>query len=220
MFFRNIKSQYAKFGNNRKLHRSSNSLIFLSTSLLIKKNRSVKKSLLSLNTLLLLTSSPVSIAEVIENTPYSFTIENKIEVASSINNSWKHFIQDIDKWWPKDHTWWGEKSRLSLDEFAGGCFCEKAESLGHSAEHMRVSHVEKHRLFRMTGGLGPLQGMGVYGALDFSFEKLDSGKTQITLRYQANGYNPKTYEQLTPIVDKVQAMQLGQLGNYLAKLNP
>lgn len=155
-------------------------------------------------------------AKVIINTQYGFTIENEVTLAQPVGVAWQHFIQDIDKWWPKDHTWWGEKSTLSLDDYAGGCFCERTSNeIGNSAEHMRVSFVDKHKLLRMTGGLGPLQGMGMYGALNWKFEALENGGTKIVMRYQANGYNPDNYEQFIPVVDKVQAIQIGAFATYL-----
>ncbi len=163
----------------------------------------------------LLCTSHASHAEVISNSAYGFTIENRITIPQPANNVWHSLVSDVDKWWPKDHTWWGEKSKLSIEAKAGGCFCEHAQAMGNSAEHMRVTHVDKHKLLRMTGGLGPLQGMGIHGALDWQLEAIDKTQTRVTLRYQANGYMPEQFEQFVPIVDKVQAIQLQGLGKYL-----
>ncbi|UAA39953.1 SRPBCC domain-containing protein [Paraneptunicella aestuarii] len=157
-------------------------------------------------------------AKVISNTEYGFTIENESIIKHSPEKAWQWFISDIDQWWPKSHSWWGEKGTFTLDDYAGGCFCEKTDAkTGNSAEHMRVNFVDKHKLLRMTGGLGPLQGMGIYGALDWRFEQTEQGDTKVTLRYQANGYNPESFKELIPIVDKVQAMQLGALVEYANK---
>ena len=78
---------------------------------------------------------------------------------------------------------------------------------------MRISFVDPEKLLRMTGGLGPLQGMGMYGSLDWVIEEL-SGKTHITLTYSVTGVNPNGYEALAPIVGKVQGQQLGQLAAF------
>ncbi len=167
-------------------------------------------------TLIMLVLSFSTQAKVISNTEFGFTIENEVTLSQSVDVTWQHFTKEIDNWWPKDHTWWGKQSTLSLDTFAGGCFCERTnKELGNSAEHMRVSFVDKHKLLRMTGGLGPLQGMGIYGALDWKFETLEKGGTKITMRYQANGHNPDSFERLIPIVDKVQAMQIGAFAKYM-----
>lgn len=151
-------------------------------------------------------------ADVLFISDNGFLIQNKITVETTRAEAWKVFTTKIDKWWPKDHTWWGEKGLLTLDDFAGGCFCEKADT--NSAEHMRVSFVEQHKKLVMTGGLGPLQGMGMFGALTWSFEDIE-GKTDITMRYQVTGIDPGGYQTLAPIVDKVQAMQLRGLLEYL-----
>lgn len=145
--------------------------------------------------------------------PHGFTVSNSITVAGDGQKAWQALVNDVDKWWPKDHTWWGEQGTLSIADKAGGCFCEIAGD--RSAEHMRISFVEPGKLLRMTGGLGPLQGMGMFGALDWQFTPQDGNKTQITLRYQVMGSNPEGYASLAPIVDKVQGQQLQALGNYV-----
>ena len=66
----------------------------------------------------------------------------------------------------------------------------------------------------MTGGLGPLQGMGMYGALDWVFESNDLG-TQVTMTYRVNGISEGGFAELAPIVDQVQGLQLGGLKTLL-----
>ena len=79
---------------------------------------------------------------------------------------------------------------------------------------MRISFVDPPSLMRMTGGLGPLQGMGMYGALEWVFESTDQG-TNVTMTYRVNGINPDGFAELAPIVDAVQAIQLGGLGSLV-----
>lgn len=156
-------------------------------------------------------------AKILTLNDYHFKIENQVQINQPPETVWQHFIDDIDAWWPKDHTWWGVKSQLSLDAEAGGCFCERTNgTTGHSAAHMQVAYVEKYKILRMTGGLGPLQEMGIYGSLDWKFSPVEDNKqqTRITLTYTANGYSPGN-TQLVPVVDKVQAQQLGSLVSYI-----
>lgn len=141
-----------------------------------------------------------------------FIVENKVQVTSDRQVTWQAFTQHVDRWWPSDHTWWGETSTLSIDSVAGGCFCEKNGN--KSAEHMRISFVDPHKLMRMTGGLGPLQGMGMYGALEWSFNAVEGG-TEVTMTYKVNGINPGGFEKLAPIVDRVQGMQLNGLKTFV-----
>ena len=154
-------------------------------------------------------------AKVLNIAEHGFIIENSITTEASQQQAWRALIDHPDKWWPADHTWWGKAEHLSIDERAGGCFCELSGN--NSAEHMRISFVDQYNLLRMTGGLGPLQGMGMHGSLDWIFTTEEDGKTQITLKYQVAGINPDGYQTLAPIVDKVQAQQLGALGEFLKK---
>ena len=79
---------------------------------------------------------------------------------------------------------------------------------------MQVVFVEPQKVLRMTGGLGPLQGMGVFGSLDWVFEPVPGG-TQITLTYRVQGFTPDGFSKLAPVVAEVQGLQLQGLANYL-----
>ena len=152
-------------------------------------------------------------AEVVDSAPEGFTVENTVEVPVDADAAWKALVGDVDRWWPRDHTWWGTASRLRIAPHAGGCFCEIAGD--RQARHMEVVFVEPGKLLRMTGGLGPLQGMGVDGVLEFRLAATDAGTTRITLFYRAGGYTPDGLAGLAPVVDRVQALQLGGLADHL-----
>ena len=79
---------------------------------------------------------------------------------------------------------------------------------------MSVTFVDPGKLMRMTGGLGPLQGMGLDGALEWRFVE-ENGGTRITMWYRAGGYTPDDLTKFVPVVDKVQGLQLGGLAEYL-----
>lgn len=151
-------------------------------------------------------------AEVLFLAETGFIVKNEVVVTTSRQQAWNIFINEVDRWWPSDHTWWGEEGTLTLDSYAGGCFCEKYNA--KSAEHMRVTFVEPFTSMRLTGGLGPLQAMGMYGALDWTFTENEQG-TLVTMTYKVNGINPQGFAQLAPIVDKVQAIQLAGLANLI-----
>lgn len=148
-------------------------------------------------------------AEVTSVSEGGFISENVVEIPVAPDAVWTHLVNDVDSWWPKDHSWW--EGTFSIDPVAGGCFCENAGS--RSAEHMRISLVDTGKLLRMTGGLGPLQGLGLYGALDWLLEKTATG-TKITLTYRVHGYLPGGYEKLAPIVASVQKIQLQGLADF------
>lgn len=151
-------------------------------------------------------------AEVKDSAPNGFTIENSQVVPVDAKTAWKALTDDVGRWWPKDHTWWGDASKLSIQPRAGGCFCEIDGE--RQAWHMTVTFVDPGSTLRMTGGLGPLQGMGLDGALEWRFAKVEGG-TKITLWYRAGGYTPDDLRKFVLVVDRVQGVQLGGLAEYL-----
>jgi uncharacterized protein YndB with AHSA1/START domain len=152
-------------------------------------------------------------ASVKDATPAGFTIENTVDVPTDPETTWTALVNDVDAWWPADHTWWGKDSVLSIEPRAGGCFCEK-NGKQQQALHMLVTMVDPGRLLRMTGGLGPLQGMGLHGALEFRLQPTATG-TRVTMFYRAGGYTPDDLVKFARIVDQVQAIQLGGLAEFL-----
>ncbi|MFP7721351.1 hypothetical protein [Lysobacter sp. A3-1-A15] len=132
-------------------------------------------------------------------------------------------VNGVDRWWPKDHTWWGVESALSIDARAGGCFCEVGGD--RQARHLEVVFTEPGTPLRMTGGLGPLQGVGLDGVLEFRLQPVrgpDGAErpdlTRIVLHYRAGGYAPDHIGAFAPVVDRVQAAQLKGLVDHLAMI--
>jgi len=162
---------------------------------------------------LVLATSGGASAEITDATASGFTVENAIRVPVGPLEAWTALVDDVDRWWPKDHTWWGTESVLSIDPRAGGCFCERKGE--QQAQHLLVVFVDPGRLLRLTGGLGPLQGMGLTGVLEFRLAPADGGGTTITMHYRAGGYTPDDLSKLAPVVDRVQALQLGGLATLL-----
>lgn len=154
----------------------------------------------------------VAAAEVKDAAPSGFTLENSAWVPVAPEAAWTHLVDDVGRWWPADHTWWGDASKLSIRAEAGGCFCEIDGQ--RQAWHMTVSFADPGKLMRMTGGLGPLQGMGLHGALEWRFAAEGEG-TRITMWYRAGGYAPDDLSGFAPIVDRVQAQQLGALAEFI-----
>lgn len=159
-----------------------------------------------------LTVSSLAQAEVKDSSPTGFTIENTQVVPVDAMTAWNALVNDVGRWWPKDHTWWGDASKLSIQARAGGCFCEINGA--QQAWHMTVTFVDPGKTLRMTGGLGPLQAMGVSGALEWRLKPAEGG-TRITLYYRAGGYTPDDLSKFVPVIDKVQGLQLGGLADYL-----
>lgn len=143
-----------------------------------------------------------------------FIVENSYEVDSTPQQVWEGLVNHVGDWWPSDHTWFGDAHNLILEARPGGCFCEIDGD--RQVEHMRISHVDPGRLLRMLGGLGPLQGMGMHGALDWQISSTGQ-RSKVTLSYRVSGVNPDGFSQLAPIVDQVQNQQLKGLIDYLSR---
>jgi len=155
-------------------------------------------------------------AEVLDSSPSGFTLENKVTVPVDAKTAWRGLVEHVGDWWPSDHTWWGKAKNLSIDPRAGGCFCEKNGK--QQAEHMHVVMVMPGELLRLKGALGPLQGMGLDGALEFRFKQADDAKsTEITMWFRNGGYTPDDLSKFVAVVDRVQKQQLGGLKTFLER---
>jgi hypothetical protein len=162
---------------------------------------------------LIVAATPAA-AKVVDVKPTGFTIDNSVTVTASAGAAWKALVGHVDEWWPKAHSWFGKSGKFRIEPRVGGCFCETAGK--RQALHMTISFVDPDRVLRMLGGLGPLQGMGLNGTMDWRLDPIDGG-TRITLHYVVGGYTTEDLIKFAPIVDQVQGQQLGALATYLAK---
>lgn len=152
-------------------------------------------------------------ADVVHSAENGFEIKMSVSVPATPEQAYSQFLK-IDEWWSSEHTWFGQAENLSLDPQAGGCFCERAD--GQSVLHMTVSFVAPNREIRLLGGLGPLQQMGLHGALTFKFIPVSDNETKIVQIYRVTGYDPNGLKKLAPIVDQVQTLQLNRLRDRFA----
>jgi hypothetical protein len=59
--------------------------------------------------------------------------------------------------------------------------------------------------------------MGLHGVLEFRLSAAEGGGTTIVMFYRAGGYTTDDLTKLAPVVDGVQAQQLGGLSAYLRR---
>jgi hypothetical protein len=145
-------------------------------------------------------------ADVKDAGPGGFTIEQKLDIAADRAKLWRTLIHP-ELWWSPDHTYSGDARKLRLDARAGGCWCESIK--GGTVEHLRVVFVQKEQLLRLSGGLGPLQGMAS-GTLSLALESRGQA-VDLTMTYRVWGYDPAGLDKLAPIVDQVLAEQMARL---------
>jgi uncharacterized protein YndB with AHSA1/START domain len=142
-------------------------------------------------------------ADVTAVGPQGFESRHAATLAMTPDAAYRRFVA-IESWWAASHTYSGDATRLSLDARVGGCWCERLD--GGGVEHLRVVYVDAGKAIRLEGGLGPLQELGVRGALTVTFEA-DGAGTRVGLVYRVGGWRDGGFAELAPIVDSVLAQQ-------------
>lgn len=93
------------------------------------------------------------------------------------------------------------------------CMFEKLPD-GGFVRHMEIVFYQPElRTLRLTGGLGPLQSMGVSGALTFTIEEKEVGAV-VRLHYFVNGSQLLKLDRLSAPVNQVLESQLQSLKKY------
>ena len=153
------------------------------------------------------------LSEVKDSSVIGFTIEDTVMISADPDDVYHALVADIGSWWDSAHTFSGNANNLSLDDKAGGCFCEKLEH-GGSVRHLEVVFAAPGKTLRMIGGLGPLQSMAVTGSMTWALNKANNGTT-VTVTYSVGGYRPGGLQKLAPLVDTVMSEQLYRLKNFI-----
>ncbi len=151
-------------------------------------------------------------ADVVVATAGGFVVRSAVVVPASPAQAWKQFVA-VASWWNKDHTFSGNSGNLYLRTSPGGCMCERLPG-GGFVEHLHVVYADKGRMLRLSGALGPLQGMGVSGAYTVEF-KTRGAQTEVVGTYVINGFDTQGLDKIAPVVDQVLS---GQLQGFAAKL--
>ena len=137
-----------------------------------------------------------------------FSVTETVHIAAPPDKVYPALIQPA-QWWSSQHTFSHDAANLSLDAKAGGCWCEKLPD-GGSVQHMTVLFVRPGGALRLRGALGPLQGLGVGGALTIEL-KAAAGGTDLTATYNVGGYLKDGLASWAPPVDGVLSEQFARL---------
>ncbi len=113
------------------------------------------------------------------------------------------------RWWSPVHTFSKNSANLSLDAKAGGCWLETLPS-GGSVCHLIVKYIDPGKVLILRGALGPLQGLGVEGAMTITLKPAGGG-TDLTLVYNVGGYLKDGLASWAPAVDAVLGEQVARL---------
>lgn len=154
-------------------------------------------------------------AEVIASGPTGFSLKVVTTSEASPEEAYLAFTR-IEKWWDPAHTYSGDAANLSLSLKPGGAFVEALPGVGF-ATHLELVYVLPGQEIRLLGGLGPLQPMGVHGALTVQFKPHPRG-SEIIMLYNVSGFYDKGLDTLAAIVDQVQAGQMQRHASYADSL--
>jgi hypothetical protein len=171
--------------------------------------RSIK--LLGLASLMALSALPAGFArsEVVSVASNGFEVRESVRVAAAADKAYAVLLAP-SRWWSSTHTYSGNAANLTLDARAGGCWCENIPEGGGFVEHMRIVYLMPNQVLRLRGPLGPLQGMGVDGALTFTLKSGTNG-TEIAVNYVAGGYAKDGFDGLSKAIDRVLGQQMESL---------
>ncbi|MYE24425.1 MAG: SRPBCC domain-containing protein [Gammaproteobacteria bacterium] len=155
-------------------------------------------------------------AEVTVVDERGFVSEHELHIAAPPDRAFTALVDEIGAWWDPAHTYWGDSSRLTFECGFDLALCEDSEDGEGFARHMTVDSVRPGESLVLSGGLGPLQPLGVAASMSFRLRAAEQG-TRLDYRYIVNG---RDLEQLAEPVDRVQGEQLARLKRYVETGNP
>lgn len=154
------------------------------------------------------------VAAVGEN---GFQIRAAREVEKPAGEVFAAFEKEIGQWWSSSHSWSGDASNLRFD-LEQGALIEKLPD-GGFCRHLEIVYYEPGKAMRLSGGLGPLLGLGLHGVMSLTVS--EAGETsRVELSYNVSGFIPGGFEQLAPAVDGVLNEQLDRFTRYCQTGSP
>lgn len=156
-------------------------------------------------------------AAVNDSAAAGFSVTENLHIAAPPNKVYDELVMPAH-WWSPIHTFSHSADNLTLDAKAGGCWCEKLAS-GGSVLHMSVVFAAPGKTLVLRGALGPLQGLGVEGAMTISLKPAADG-TELLLTYNVGGYLKDGLQLWAGPVDNVLGEQMGRLKSLIETGSP
>ncbi|HLJ25288.1 MAG TPA: ATPase [Candidatus Angelobacter sp.] len=163
-------------------------------------------------------ASTINRAEVADSGATGFTIKITTSIHAAPAEVYKKLVHNIGDWWSSQHTFSGDAHNLSIEERPMGCFCEKLVN-GGGVRHMEVVFFSPGKRLVLSGGLGPLQGIGAAGAMTFNLTA-DKDGTKLEVTYAVTGYLSQGMNSWAAPVDGVLTEQITRFKNYVESGNP
>jgi hypothetical protein len=150
-------------------------------------------------------------ADVQSSSPSGFVVRIEQPIDSSPATAYTRLFE-IGRWWSDAHTYSGKASSLTLKNEPGGCWCEALPG-GGFVRHASLEYADPGKVARLSGGLGPLQALGVQGMLSFHFEPAGDRATRLVVSYVVSGY-PTDAKGLAPLAESVNGVLKEQVERF------
>ncbi|MGE0703080.1 MAG: hypothetical protein AB7F99_03590 [Vicinamibacterales bacterium] len=157
-------------------------------------------------------------AEVVAASPGSFSTRDATELLSVPIAIQLAVERGIGAWWDPAYTVSGDASALTLELEPGGCLCE-ARAGAEPFRHMTVVEVERGRMFKLSGALGPLAGTNATGILTWTVTER-AGRSRIEVTYEVSGDPSLRLDTLASEVDLLLTEQLQRLKRFIESGRP
>lgn len=159
--------------------------------------------------------SNVAEAQVVESSANGFLIQSSHELELGSQEAYAAFVDGFSNWYDASHSYSGQAENLSLD-LEKHCMLERLAD-GGFVRHMEIVFHQPGSVLRMTGGLGPLQGMGVSGAMTFTFSETAEA-SKVEMAYSVSGADHLKLDKIAGPVDQVLKIQLDRFQTYCRSL--
>ncbi len=156
-------------------------------------------------------------AKVLNTGPTGFVVEHKVELQTGAKSAYDAFA-NVGAWWSSAHSFSGDAKNIAIDAKPGGCWCETLPG-GGFVKHMDIVHAAPGSMLVFSGGLGPLQFMGVAGSMTVSFQTAKNATT-VTLHYDVGGRDDKDFAEISKAVDGVLAEQVARYAKFVKTGKP
>jgi len=155
--------------------------------------------------------------DVLDSSASGFTVKETVEIQAPPQEVYARIFRPGD-WWDPVHTYSHDAHNLSIEEKAGGCFCEKLPD-GGGVKHMEVVHLERSKAILLHGALGPMAYMAATGSMQIQLSAANGG-TKVEVTYAVSGYRATGLNSLASVIDSVLNAQFTRLKNAMEKGDP
>ncbi len=162
-------------------------------------------------------AAAASHAEVLDSSAGGFTVKTTVTISAAPSVVYSKLV-NVGDWWDPAHTFSNDAHNLSIEQKPMGCYCEKLPGRG-AVRHMEVIYFERGKTLRMSGAIGPLQGLAVTGVLTVVLTPAEGG-TKLEATYTVGGYLAGGITSWAAPVDSVISEQFARLKRYIETGSP